>query len=515
MNQSSIIKQLRIDGRNPEFCKKITYKEFDKIIHLLYNRSEPIVYFETIDLLATISNILLVNRELHTLYFTKTYSNDILQYLDGLIQSRIALGARPEKDYDFTSLIPIYRLIFLILYDGLNNVNDDLVHNIYSLLIRGFKFCDGLFTNFKSHEHYKMTFIEILKSLYTLNHKYKYGGELIKNEHLSLNVILTINEMFDYKPNPITLTHTGRLLIKNLLNFLLGLFTVDSSIPTIYSLDINFDHYNKFFNNLLTLLKFQLQNYLHEIDHASEFELSDLNNLLVVINFIHQQVTNQFSNNSSYLLNLHLVLKNGFFPNENSSYIYNKLISLINLSNKSSISTSDSFFNSKNTDLDITQLSYSKNIILQLFYNLSFNDDKEIQLTDFLNLMGYLNSEPFIRNNEISLPSQIDLEKYLYPSSDYLDSSNDADSNISKGESAISSIFNQPRFSRNNSFTSNQSIQPNDDLTETEKEIEAEKLFNIFDRMEKIGVFQNFKNPVREWQQLGRFENLPNDDNDD
>ena len=44
------------------------------------------------------------------------------------------------------------------------------------------------------------------------------------------------------------------------------------------------------------------------------------------------------------------------------------------------------------------------------------------------------------------------------------------------------------------------------DMTEEEKEIEAEKLFVLFERMRKLGV--RVENPVRVAQQSGKFEEL-------
>jgi len=43
------------------------------------------------------------------------------------------------------------------------------------------------------------------------------------------------------------------------------------------------------------------------------------------------------------------------------------------------------------------------------------------------------------------------------------------------------------------------------EMTEEEKEIEAEKLFVLFERMRRLGVGEN---PVRAAQQSGKFEEL-------
>ena len=44
------------------------------------------------------------------------------------------------------------------------------------------------------------------------------------------------------------------------------------------------------------------------------------------------------------------------------------------------------------------------------------------------------------------------------------------------------------------------------EMTEEEKEIEAEKLFVLFERLNKLGV--RVENPVQAAQQSGKFEEL-------
>ncbi|KAI9815956.1 MAG: hypothetical protein M1827_001948 [Pycnora praestabilis] len=60
-------------------------------------------------------------------------------------------------------------------------------------------------------------------------------------------------------------------------------------------------------------------------------------------------------------------------------------------------------------------------------------------------------------------------------------------------------------------------MEPKDtgpEMTEEEKEKEAEKLFVLFERLKKTGVV-DVKNPVEEAVQSGRFEELPSDDDDE
>ena len=45
-----------------------------------------------------------------------------------------------------------------------------------------------------------------------------------------------------------------------------------------------------------------------------------------------------------------------------------------------------------------------------------------------------------------------------------------------------------------------------DEMTDEEKEREAERLFVLFERLQNLGV--GVENPVRAFQQSGRFEEL-------
>jgi hypothetical protein len=49
------------------------------------------------------------------------------------------------------------------------------------------------------------------------------------------------------------------------------------------------------------------------------------------------------------------------------------------------------------------------------------------------------------------------------------------------------------------------------DMTDEEKEREAEKLFVLFNRMEKLGMVAN---PIRQAQQHGKLEEVPDDHSD-
>lgn len=76
------------------------------------------------------------------------------------------------------------------------------IATIYSLLILGFEFCFSVFGKYKKDEDYQRAFAEILKGLYTFQHKHAYGEQLNKenrliNEGLLHSCIIVTNSMIE------------------------------------------------------------------------------------------------------------------------------------------------------------------------------------------------------------------------------------------------------------------------------------------------------------------------------
>lgn len=494
--RSSEIKQLRQQYKNPAACLTISYEDFDHIADLLLQSSE---FESSVELLATISNIILINRTLHSSYFTPKYSNNVLSFLDRFIKTNLSHLKEVPEDYDFEKLVPVYRLTFLILYDGIDGYSDELVREIYNLLIIGFKFCDGMFTKFKYNGFYKMAFSEIVKSLYTMNHKYKYGGDLIMKENLSYSVVITVNQGFSYVADPRSFSVQGQQLLRNMLNFLLGIFTVNNTVELTNEYKRNFVAYKLFFEHLVTLLEV----YFERLSKP-DFEITDLTNVVFILSFSHKKIVCQYNESTddddrAKLRELHDVFL-GFLPKsptDNSNSYYMVLVDLVfnpvsvNITGGSSISR-------------MTHGSYLKKVTLQFLYDISWSPEvprEEVaahQMRCLLDYVGYPAAELFITSSGLEIPPEIDLNRYLRPNPNYLDHSVDT-SGGSRG--VLNSILSDGR----------RNMGAHTELTEEEKEAEAEKLFTVFDRMEKLGTFKGFQNPVRTWQQQGQFEELEKD----
>lgn len=444
------------------------------------------------ELLATISNIILINRTLHSGYFTPKYSNSVLSFLDNFIKANLSHLSEVPEDYDFEKLVPVYRLVFLILYDGIDGYSDELVHEIYNLLIIGFKFCDGMFTRFKYNSFYKMAFAEIVKSLYTLNHKYKYGGDLIMKENLSYSVVRTINQGFAYVADPRKFTPQGQQLLRTMLNFLLGIFTVNNTVELTNEYKRNFPAYKLFFEHLIVLLEF----YFEKLTTPG-FEITDLTNVVFVLSFSHKKIVCQYNKSTSEEDRAKLKELHGVFlcllpksATDDSNRYFKALVGFV--FNPSNITGGSSLAH-------ITHGSHLKKVTLQFLYDISWspevrqNEAAAHQMRSLLDYVGYPAAELFISSSGLTVPPELDLNQYLRPNPNYLDDTVD----ISGGSRGVlNSILDQ----------GNNSNHP--ELTEAEKEAEAEKLFVVFDRMEKLGTFKGFENPVRTWQRQGKFEEL-------
>lgn len=504
------ISKLRQDSRSPLFCSGVTDSQLDAIVHLLLHRSEPKKQ-ETIDILASISNIILINRQLHDSHFTPQYAAATLDYINGLFLDHNFLDTTSTqlKDYDFVSLIPLYRLIFLTLYDGLPDPKDDLIERVHLLLIQGFKYCNDLYFIFRLNNEYKMAFCEVLKGLYALNHNHIYGCQLIQDQQLTNSVIQTINEV---SMGTSSFQQTDFLLIKGLLNFLLGLFTADDTLHIDKSREIFFKEnslsdLDQLFDTLVKLLDSQLSRF-----PGDQFEIHEFNTLIVLTSLLTQFVISEYihtDNNlqayKDHLLVLFSKFKDSIIPTEADNKVYKTLMQIINMSKLSVLLAGDDQPNdSPNVSkFENHKVLYIRTTVFLFLYDLSWNkqNNKKEQMLSFLDLVGFLNAESCIKSNSLPLDSDIDVTKYLYPNPKF---SSKADSHKNHSSSmhrtSLHSIMENIRDLPTNNNTS--------ELTEEEKEIEAEKLFTVFERIEKLGAFKNFQNPVREWQQLGKFEDL-------
>lgn len=391
------IDELRAKGRNQEFCLLITRDAFEEIVE--FTLKTKLTLPQISSLLATISNILLINSQRHV-------SNEFVTFLTSLID------ATDLATVECTLLVPIYRLLFLMLSDKsfdildteLTRVNHTLEQSLYTLGGSG------------------MVEIEILKALYTIQSNYSLDTSLV--QHCQTRFITAPPEMARYLLNVITLSpKKDPEFITALLNYL-----------------------------------------------SVSKDTSDTLIILTIINKMNKEPSERRLEDGPGLLS------QGILPNKSNSLLYNKFMSILG-----------TFTTDRLT-------SMLKTSILECFYTLSED------LNEFLVLVGYLVSREYLDANEIDL-GDVDIVKYMRPTSPYLKQSLD----YTRLETDFVSTMNKLAKDMNTTES---------DMSLEEKEIEAERLFVIFDRMEKTGVFEGFKNPVREWQEQGRFENI-DDDNDD
>ncbi|CAN3371095.1 hypothetical protein DICA2_F38248 [Diutina catenulata] len=139
-----------------------------------------------------------------------------------------------------------------------------------------------------------------------------------------------------------------------------------------------------------------------------------------------------------------------------------------------------------------------RQIVMDCYFELCYDPSPKKRYTHFLEVVSYVHAKGYIDANHLEMPSSIDVSKYLKPR--YF-------------EVAPSVAPQSEAYTLNQSFKSILTAaagveQKKPEMSEQEKEREAEKLFHVFERMEQLGTFSGFKNPVRQWQEQGRFEEL-------
>jgi Guanine nucleotide exchange factor synembryn. len=485
------IEELRAKGRTKEFCLQVTPAFLGQIVDFLL--ITDLTFSQTSSILATISNILLINGLLRV-------SNTVVPFITSLID-KIEV---PKTDYIL--LVPVYRLAFLILHDGTLEVLDTELNQLQRTLEQSYSTLDG---QFHYNQSFLMVVIEILKALYSLYDKFstrlKIGDILttlmtrfVKSSKLmgkfpeltefirhllNLIAILPLSEDVEFVSALITYLRTLEDVTETLVVFTIINKITPREISEISEISevsegSGVSEVSEGGGARETTESTESPQFTESgsLDSTKPNKAPDFQNIPPVTNSnkeILEPKTPKSPPNSSFIL-----LQNEILPNDTDSILYNRFMCILG-----------DFSSAKVVSLLQTS-------ILQCFYCLC---KKEIE--PFLVLVGYLIAREFLDSNEIKLSPDVDLVKHMHPSSKYLTQ----DLDYSRLENDLVATMNKIAADMKNE-------SPSNDMTMEEKEIEAERFFVIFDKMEKTGVFEGFKNPVREWQEQGRFENLDDEE---
>lgn len=470
------IKEIRENSREGSFCLSLTKSSFDEIVELLFNDAigDPTLARA---LLAGICNIVLLNRGFNE-YCAQKFGS---KFVD-LFEEDISLC---QKDFD--RLVAEYRLLFLMLFH-IECFEKGRRQKIGTILNAGFNNMLFLYPEYGMSPLYEKSLIELLKAIYSFYQSNNAEDNLFE-EHMS-ELFAGIVTLFNYtfaKPRSSSFFSVNSLL-KQLTSVLLLLFTKYQNQTTKCISDL--DNYDEFFHNLVDTLKAHL-----ELFSGSNSNSDDINHLIIILTSLncmvdvayksyfreHDKYSREEGERSSPLLQL-----GNFIPKDSDNFFFKKLLLIIILSSDTSLDRPYS---------DMKSLMQLKNIILDLYYKLTWHEDQKVHSISFLKLFGYENIVSFIEGNDLSLEG-VNPEEFLAPDPEFMDDET----------TALRLSVRSQAFAFDND--SNQSVHDSAPMDEKEKEREAEKLFYIFNQMEKSTAFPNFINPVREWQQLGKFEEL-------
>jgi hypothetical protein len=326
-----------------------------------------------------------------------------------------------------------------------------------------------------------LALIEILKGLYSFYHKNQKYIEKGKSQlPFLIRLVILVGSAVS------KLDKNQHLLIKNLLNVITIIITNIGNVE-YFRLPI----YQQFAKTLMSVLHHRLMIYLN----TEEGDLNDISSLFILITYLSRE----FRRHTCQSARDEFI--NSILPTsvEKIPPIYDECLRIISR-------PSGSFDCTKLLKEEMT-LSHLKLLIIECFFELSWKPDNTQQFKLFFEYVGYLNSRSYLTNNHANIPATINVNEYILPK--YYNKPTETPS-----EDTLSSAVDISQSFRNILASHKNTPQASIQMTQEEKEQEAEKLFVIFERMEKTGVFQDFANPIKEWQQLGKFESLP-DDNDE
>lgn len=420
-------------------------------------------------------------------------------------------GSIPEVSFE--TLVPVYRLIFLILYDETNELDELVLDSTNTALIKGLNYCfnDSIDPNEISHfdsvslkkssssiliqadinkdEHYNMqshilpnchpqdefhilASIEILKSLYSFSHKHTGYVKLYMQ---SLPYLMRLAILLNSTQIPIN--STQYLLMNNIINAITIILTKTGFIE-YYHLPI----YKAFSQSLMILINHRLVNFLN----GDDTDITSVSSLFVLITYL----TKEFIRHSCR--SALKIFKKNFIPPDviNIPIIYTNCLKVLTLTTGP--------LESNPVLRDRASVTKLKNLIIDMFFELSWRPEREAHYIRFLECVGTTNAKVYILNNQPDVLQLSNIDKYNLPLYFYGEATEEKLPNPISLNESFKEILEKHEANPINT----------DHMTEEEKEAEAEKLYTIFDRMEKTGVFQGFKNPVKEWQEQGRFEDL-------
>lgn len=469
-------KNLRVQSRDSGFCKYVTTDFLDKIVDLLLvTEDKPLC--ETNDFLAGLGNILLLNKTLRQSYFSEHYSIPIVKFIHRLASRKSFL----QKDDDLLKFLPCYRMLFLICLDIHSSQSKQVSDLISDSLKVGFEFCkERLFM--VNDQSFFLVFNEILKGMYGFyahnevsRAGIEYCSEVMKS---CVDCIVAI-----YSENTATYANLS-VNEKTISTSLLNLATI---LMTVHRISYIEYHDSTFLEILLGLLYTHLDNY--EINSESTDAMNITVLLGSIVNEIKSNIESADENLRSQSKMAFSILKERIIPKDNSNKLFNKLMALIIKVNKKILI----FGNLNDNSL------YLRSLVINCIYELCWDSDKCAgnQVISFVNYVGFLNARSFLTSNNLQLPQDFVLSENIHPNPRYLSEEvKQLDTTLFRTELDLAI------GERTDSHI----------LSEEEKELEAEKLFTIFQRMEQNSAFENFVNPIREWQQLGKFEEITNED---
>lgn len=447
------IAQLRADARTLDFCQQVSPTCLARFANLLYAANPPLSLHDLNSVLASIGNILLLNRSLDFL----AVKEKLLAFLNAFCRRHILT---PEK-FRYHHLIPAFRLYFLLGIDKSTPIDPEVRLAMLRVLhdtVDAFRVsCPAGFPDDK----FRDLISELVKALL--------------NEYVHDPTTIPPGFRKKYMKSHARLLEKGLPISNGLMRNVLNILMISFSNSPVQKSEISQDlhEYTKFVLALIDLLS-----RTQDISQAENIAgaISTYAFLLEIL----QVLISAPGGDDSHLV-IHKLMRDKMLPYNDPTVFQNCLRFLAAEQGQHQMPFA---FSTSNSCL--------RQLILKFYYLLCFRWSEtrtDAQVREYIDLFGYILARRVLSDQNAPLPADLDLSTVMQPNPQYLLV------HLHQQPLSIATVFNDAYAHANNP-----AAKQVPEMTQEEKEAEAEKLFVLFDRMEKLGTFKGFKNPVRKHQ---------------
>lgn len=435
------IPQLRINGRSLDFCLGVTPQYLMRVSDVLVTGCQHLSTEDQDNLIATIGNILLLNRSLDS----GPIKNRLLSFLNDISRTT---QTNPQYDRQ----VYTHRLYFLLGIGDHSTVEPSVWTGTLDILHSNF---ESMRKNCPASLHspgFHALATELLKALVNIYAADRRNIREGFRQNAIRAFIQTIKE-------DLSVTDS---IMHNLLTVLMLSFSDLSLLEQ--EISENSVDFCEFVQALIGLLR------------VTEFadEAGNITDFISVYSFLVEilQVLKKLKTTERLRIFIHELLRREMLPYVDQD-LFRRNVGFL---------AEDQVSDPRRICL--------RGLILRFYFLICYDwsgNEGDVQVREFLGLFGYILAKQVLDSEGKSIPPDINIANAMQPNPQYLLVC------VGPPLPALGDVFQNAIASRRQSISV--------EMSHEEKEREAEKLFVLFDRMERSAAFQGFKNPCRQWHE--------------